>query len=329
MADVMALVSERPQDMSRGQLLLIAGLALGVILVTVALLLNAAIFTENVATRDTTADGGEALALRGSVVTGVGELIERENRHGGSDVENRVEAGVDSFVMESATDVGPHPAREQAQRGAAVSVTRNGSVTSGTVLAWSSPDSDTRFDSVSTNWTLVDDVTDTRAFSLTLSTSDLVPLSAPNGSQLAAAAFGIQLSDTDSTTNVTQYIYRDSGDVVVAQVTDDDDPEARCRIEDTGEVTVDLTADRLANGETTVRCLDGLWPPFDLDSISFVNGEAAFGTFSVTVTDDASPTSSTSVSKTDAVYAVAVDISYLTADLDFETTVMIAPGEPR
>ncbi len=328
MADVMIRAPERPTDLSRGQLLLIAGLALGVILVTVALLLNAAIFTENVATRDTTADGTEAIALRGSVVTGVGDLIERENRYGGGDVESRVEAGVDSFVMESATDIGPHPTREQAQRGAAVSVTRNGSSTSGTLLTWNPPDEDTRFDSVSTNWTLVDDVTDARAFSLTLSSDDLVSLSSPNGSQLADSAFGIQLSDSASTTTVTQYVYRDSGDVIVAQVTDDGDPEARCRIEDTGETTIDLTSDRLANGETTVRCLNGLWPSFDPDSISFVNGEAASGTFSVMVDDD-STVPENAVNQEPAVYAVTVDIAYRTADLDFETTVRVAPGEPR
>ena len=52
----------------RAQLLLVTALALAVMLVTVALLLNTAIFTENVATRDTTADGREAVELRGEAV---------------------------------------------------------------------------------------------------------------------------------------------------------------------------------------------------------------------------------------------------------------------
>ena len=90
----------KPAATDRGQLLLITALAIAVILVTVALLLNAAIYTENVATRDTTADGAAAIEVRGDIVQSIGGIIEAENRHGKTQtaVEDSVEAGVDLHV---------------------------------------------------------------------------------------------------------------------------------------------------------------------------------------------------------------------------------------
>lgn len=63
----------------RGQLILVAGLTVAVILVMLVLLLNTVIYTENLATRGTDSGGGDALEYRATVVGSVEELIGHEN----------------------------------------------------------------------------------------------------------------------------------------------------------------------------------------------------------------------------------------------------------
>lgn len=72
----MAVVT-RPRD--RGQLILVAGLTVAVILVMLVLLLNTVIYTENLATRGIDSGAGDAAEYQATVVGSVEELIEREN----------------------------------------------------------------------------------------------------------------------------------------------------------------------------------------------------------------------------------------------------------
>lgn len=76
----MAAVS-RARD--RGQLLLVTGFSIAVILVALVLLLNTVIYTENLATRGIDSGAGDAVEYRAIVVGSVEELIERENERYG------------------------------------------------------------------------------------------------------------------------------------------------------------------------------------------------------------------------------------------------------
>jgi hypothetical protein len=80
----------------RGQLILVAGLTVTVILVMLVLLLNTVIYTENLATRGIDSGAGDAIEYRATVVGSVEELIERENEHyyAGNPPEVGVEMGV-------------------------------------------------------------------------------------------------------------------------------------------------------------------------------------------------------------------------------------------
>lgn len=62
----------------RGQLILIAGLVLATLLVAMVLILNAAIYTENVATRAEATDSGDAVAFRATVITDTTEITRQE-----------------------------------------------------------------------------------------------------------------------------------------------------------------------------------------------------------------------------------------------------------
>ena len=292
----------------RAQLLLITALALAVILVTVALLLNAAIFTENVASRDTTADGHEAIELRGELVDGIGELIEIENHEGSGDPA-KIESGIETM--------GPLVDRERARGGTVAAVSYEAHET-GTLLTW---ESDPSFETLD-NETIVSGLTDARAFELELSSHD--SLSDPDASEIKESAFGVEF--TTSGDNVTQYIYVDSGTIVVAEAIENGDPTPQCTVSQSGTTTVDLTGDRLSSDDSQTECYRGLWPDEDPESITLLNGEQTEGKMTLTVDNGASP--SASLENDDAVYSTTVKIGYQTTDLTFETTAKIAPGEP-
>jgi hypothetical protein len=292
----------------RGQLLLITALALAVILVTVALLLNAAIFTENVATRDTTTQGAEAIELRGELVTAIGDLIETENRQGDGSTTN---------VTEGIETMKPLVDRERARHGVVATLARNGT-TSGQLIE------STDFEADGTDWTLVESLSDARAFTVTVDPTEIYTESNPNAIQIEDNAFAVRFITSDE--NVTQYLYNDGDDLVVATAVASADPETRCRIDHGGsDTTVDLSREQLSTDDATVECFRGLWPDEDPERIEFLNGDAAEGLFTVTVDDSASST----IATTDAVYSATVDIGYRSSELDFETTVRVAPGEPQ
>jgi hypothetical protein len=84
MADV---IPEGSRD--RAQLLLVGALALAVVLLSLSLLLNSVIYTENLATRQTDADTEEAASFRFEVVYSLGDAIEHANRNDASSFSDR------------------------------------------------------------------------------------------------------------------------------------------------------------------------------------------------------------------------------------------------
>ncbi len=303
----------------RAQLLLITALALAVILVTVALLLNAAIFTENVATRDTTADGPEAIELRGEVVQGISELIETEN-HEGSGSLTAVEEDIDAMA--------PMVDRERAREGTVGTLSHDpNDIESGTLLRYNETDGDARAfsEAGSNNWTLVDDLGSARAFTVAIEPNRLNATTAESSGDV----FGIRFSNATED-DETLHIYEDDNKenhLAVARAVDGETPERLCGIEHGGaSVDIDITGDRLSTDESVVDCHRSLWPDYDPDRIEFVNIDEEEGTASVTV--DEGTDWAAAVTDTEAVYSATVDISYQTTDLTFETTARIAPGEP-
>ena len=325
MADVSIAVDI---DSERGQLLLIAALAVAVILVGVALLLNAAIFTENIATRETGADGREATNIREATVADIGELIERENeRENETDVTDRVGDGIDAMV--------PMLEREHVRHGTVVDLERN-ETHEGEQIKWDTDVNSKNFTvehvieedvtEPKPDWTLLTDVNAVRAFTLTIDNESLTSLDEPNGTQLENNAFGIEFAGPD----VTQYVYLDSGEVVIANVSGNG--IHRCSIASADEVTVDLTGDRLETDEEIRRCHRGLWPTSnssEISTIEITNGDEAGGEFSLTIDDESNADDEDELTSEPAVYAATVEFRYTSAELDFETYIEVAPGAPR
>ena len=311
MADVRAWFDG---DSDRGQLLLVTALALAVMLVTVALLLNTAIFTENVATRDTTADGSEAIELRGEAVAAVGELIETENRAGDGNPEN-VDDAIDAM--------GPLVDRERARHGTVATLNRSRSATSGQLLRWNDSGNPRAFDEYGTSWTFVESLDNARGFRVAIDPSTLIETTAASSD---TNAMGVRFLNS-TTDNVTYYLYEDGTTFSVAKAVDGGTPTRQCSIEHDGTTTVEFTASQLSTTGAATDCFRELWPPNSPAEIRFVNVGDEKGTAEATVESGATPIGD--VDDDSAVYSATVDITYQSQDLLFETTVRVAPGEPR
>ncbi|WP_276277903.1 DUF7261 family protein [Haloarcula regularis] len=79
----------------RGQIILIAAFALAVTFIALALIVNSAIFTENLASRGETGGSDDALEVRAMVEASVGEAIAGANVHNTSGLDAGVEEGIE------------------------------------------------------------------------------------------------------------------------------------------------------------------------------------------------------------------------------------------
>lgn len=321
----------RFRESDRGQLLIVAGLVMAVSLVALVVLLNATIYSENVATRGIESADGEALEVRAGVVGGVGETIDAVNRDAGGSadpVDERVEEGVDELADRLASNY--------VRRGGTTAVDVDTSrMTGGWYLGIDGNETSLANGSGATTYTVAGGVDRTRGFALDLDPESLA--SDPDTGE----AFRVVLDGPAPSEPRTVTVHRDdtaSNDgehVVVVEATGGgSDVTCRASVAEDETASVRLTAERVG-GESCV----GLWPdelvtptePYDL---RFENADAADGTAEATVrtttgSDVGPEPAADHDGLSEAVYDAAVHLSYRTAELRFETTVRVAPGEPH
>ncbi len=318
-------------DRDRGQLVLVAGLALAVVLVALVLVTNTAIYTENLATRDDGVGETEALGYRAAVVDGVGGIVDRENAAEYDDraaLKANVSAGVaelDSLLRESA-----------ARRSASATVNRSAKTYTGGVLVRQTNGS-REFDSAAgpADWTLLYDTNRTRAFEATVENSSL----ATTNASAVDGAFTVVVASNSSTEAWRAYVYENdsTGDIAVAVRSAGESSATQVCSVDAANATLGFTEGSLG-GESCpgLDWREGVTTSYDL---KYRNGSNARGTYNLTVrgTRDILETSSlnngTATDDPDspyyvpAVYAVRLPITYETNELEYRTTVRVAPGE--
>ncbi|WP_196219580.1 hypothetical protein [Halorubrum sp. BV1] len=304
------------RDADRGQLLLVAGLVMAVSLVALVVLLNASIYSENLATRGVEAADGEPLELRAAAVDGTGTLIDATNRdRPGSyaDAANAVEAGID--------DLDGRLARTAAERGGISHLNLTGDgVRQGRYVAGPVDDSG-----------VVRDAERTRAFVLDMDASSLPPA---NASTAPGTAVTVVFNRTGSNTTHEAYVYEPtdgSADAAIATATNGTDATETCRLDAVGgsRVPVGLTAGTI-DGEPC----PGIWPtelrgdadPYDIEFANTGGVDAEMTATALTSTDPDGPLADGS---DPAVYDATLRFRYRTADVRVETTVRVAPGEPN
>ena len=308
----------RFRDADRGQLLLLSGLVVAVSLVALVVLLNASIYSENVATRGIEAADGEALEVRAAAVEETGKLIDGTNRNRPADHSEATAA-----VEDGIGGLDEYLARAYADRGGVTHVEgdpssiRAGRYVTGNLTANGTGDS---------NATLADGVARTRGFVVEVDPDELASTDA------AGAPTDAFYTEFDDGANETRevYVYRDVGDddVTVAVGENGSDPAVVCSTPAADRVAVDLTGGTLGDE----RC-PGLWAtsagalgaPYD---VTVERTDEANGTVTATVRPDAGDAVGSDLMATPAVYDAEIDLRYRTADLRFETTIRVAPGEP-
>lgn len=302
----------------RGQIILVAAFALGVIFIALAVVVNAAIFTENLATRGEATSDSDALHYRHEVEESAGRALDFVNAEGTGSV---------SDFESNLTNISLQGTRQKARLGRVVTVEYvSGSENFGTRLENTSG-TYIGNDSL-VNWNVSSDAQQTRDFVLNVSGRDSL-------SEGSTGAFKLSVDNGTHFWNMTVYNSTSSSKNVIVEVKNTAGDVASCTRPVSDSFKIDVTGGSVA-GESchalTVSNGDVMWYPTDLTpdyNISFYNAGQIKGGYRATIdgteTDDFPEDTSES---TPAIYSLDVRYTYQTPSLYYETDIRVAPGEP-
>ena len=318
-------VSSAGSRPARAQLLAVTAVVVAAMLLTLVALVNAAAYTV-VETTNEPSPGDDAGRYRAMAVDGTERILEAVNRASHETTRSARVAAVDGLttlnddLSEIATESG-----SVAYLGSNVART-----TPGWIVSTGGMDGSLVNASGAGAYTVAADVDRSRRVVLVV---DPTRLERTTRHDAIEQAFRV-VFETQTTTNAV-YVYRTAGDVVVAAGTDAETPRVVCAVSDVSEreeLRLALSEERLG----TVRCPD-LWPAASLADartyrIGVENADAAEGTLTMVVqtarTPESPPTADHS-GVSPGVYDATVVVGYASETHRFETTVRVAPGEPR
>ncbi|MFC5970238.1 hypothetical protein ACFPYI_02735 [Halomarina salina] len=283
----------------RAQLILVGGLSLALVLVAIALVLNSAIYTENLASRTNADASNDAVLFTTDLRHNVEKSIQYANQ----------ESMTESDVVAMINTIGNEMAMRAGKQGAAVDFHNAdlASVDSGLQFTQTS---DTTFesDNGSADYVIA---TDTKVRDLEMDLDTSTP-----------GTFTVQLVGDSNSLNLVFQVT--SSEITVNQ-------------EDDGGAVLDSCTESIADGRANVRVSQGTIEGHDCTAlnvfsdlsseydISVRSGDQVKGKYSFVIDDAADSTSSLSGST--AIYAVTVEYSYQTKYLYYETQIRVAPGE--
>jgi hypothetical protein len=315
----------------RGQLLLIAAFIIGVSFVVLALVVNSAIFTENLATRDDVAGSDDALDYRHEVSQNLGDVVTAINQnnsvlddYSSSNLDTPVESNVETLQRQSGI--------QQSSQGRVVDIAFD-SWEPGLKVAQDDPRTFTNTSGSKTDWTVVENVPNTRNVKLNVTQDPgIALLSDPFEMVVERGGDEWTLTIADDSTG--------TDDVLIEVDRPGESPET-CTSEFDGYLIIDVTGGTIGGDpcHALTRLTDGtpMWfgtgvsPDYD---IRFENGDELVGTYSFVVEDPATPddpgdfgSPGSGPYTKDAVYSASVSYHYYTQNVGFETVVRAVPGE--
>jgi len=324
----------------RGQIILIAAFALAVTFIALALIVNSAIFTENLASRGEVTGSSEALDTRYMVEQGVGETLDTANLN----ETTASHSAVADDVQSSSENVSAQMERQQVGSGVLVDVEYI-SNTPGKVVIQEDPSQLTFEDSSgNANYELVGSVervadgNGTRAFHINasnLATTNSSALEVKVGNSLDDNENSWRMRVWNSTGNETIHVrtHRNiSGTNTVEECqVDVDSPSTRIDVTRGYVDGQPCDALRRAPNGDDYRFGTGAGSTYN---IYFKNADSTRGNFSLIIHDSSLDLASL-VSlgsgqpyETDGLYDVTVEFTYDRADFHYETRIRVAPGEP-
>lgn len=306
----------------RGQIILVAAFLIAVTFVVLALVVNSAIFTENMATRDDVAGSHDALEHRAEVQDSVGTALEAVNENS-SQGEDDLNTTIGQLNAEGGG--------QKASQGRLVNVSVNQTV-AGTRIAQDNNESYGFLSNDSDEyWTVAEDVSQTR--NLRLNFTDPVE----------DVDFELLVEAEDGSTEWLLTVEGDSGPDVEVTVESNGEEES-CERDGVGEFfEIDVTGGTVA-GEpchALTRLQEGgteMWFGAGVDAeynVTFDTDKSTKGTYSMIVDEDADfeddnfedDSNSGFPYYHDAIYSVTVSYEFYTSAVGYETDIRVAPGE--
>ena len=316
----------------RGQLLLVGVLVLAATFIILALVVNSAIFTENLATREDVPGSEEAVEYRAELVDGIGEAVVAINED--ESVTSRSE--LENHTQNEVAVVRSRGGFSQAIRGSIVNVSYQ-DATAGNRIAQENESRNLTDRNANEEWTVADTVTNVRNVQFQLRDVD-------TGNILAE---GFEMTVSNGTT-WTLTVSEDGldglgADEVAVTVETGAGDQAECIREKpsaTSPLTIDVTGGTVdgeqchalnRQSDTTPMWLGtGVSSPYDIE---FDDGDTVNGTYSMVVESanfDASLRSGYNESEPyvmTALYDVALSYAYQNHAVAYEDTLRVAPGE--
>lgn len=313
----------------RGQIILVAAFILAIAFVVLAVVVNSAIFTENLSTRDEVAGSHDALENRAEVEASLERLIETVNRNHSLD---------NSDAEESVSDINDQLAYDQSSLGRVIDVEHVAPPEEGNRIAQDNASRNFTNNESESDWTLASDVESTRNFVFNITDLD---------------GFSVLANDTtDPNIEWRMNVHGDINDEITVELDsefeiDDNGVQTPVELNEDctrnvdGTFTIDITSATVA-GEpchAIYKLQDTgapLWFGAGLDEydIEFENGDDVRGTYSLVVDDDSQidttqfgdPTEFPYVQE-GIIYSMTVNYAYYTPVVGYETHVEAAPGE--
>jgi len=334
------LIPGSRREGERGQLLLIGAFIIAVSFVVLALVVNSAIFTENLATRDEVAGSGDALEYRQEVARSGGDVVTEINQNNSiatSDQEDKLEINLGHINTQSGLQQSAQGRIIEVENGSIV--TESGiKVAQDTSRSFSNTSATSDFPVLVDDWVVVENVENTR--NLRMNITDLSLLVSPTNPQ----PFELEIENSSASWNMT-IAYNDVTDLVTVTVESPThgSPE-ECTRTATDFITIDVTRGTVG-GEpchALSRTTDGTPMWFGLDGeydIKFNNYDNIEGTYSFIIDDGDFDDENFGDGGSnpddddhdpyfrDAIYNVTVPFNYYTEDVGYETEIRIAPGE--
>lgn len=312
----------------RAQLVLVTALIIGVALIALVLLVNAAIYTENLATRDPDVGDEEALSFEAKAIEGVGGIVDRENHNEYETYED----GVKQNVTDGIVVLNDHLRLTSLDRAVLARINLS-TVSHSEGLLIRHTNESRAFTSAngSSNWTLAENLTQSRSHVATIHESELIATNASNAS--SDGAFTVILDGNSGDWHAYVYTNDTTGDIAIAikpgGVADPADATVVCSV-DSANATIDFTAGTI-DGKACpgMQWGEGIGTEYD---IRYENGDRANGTYEVTVNGTESGALNTDSGDSPyyvpAVYSTQAQLNYRSPDLEYKVTVRVARGEP-
>ncbi|MCY4731149.1 hypothetical protein KY092_11345 [Natronomonas gomsonensis] len=308
----------------RGQLLVITALVIAVIFVGLALVVNSAIYTENLSTRSDS-NSEDALSATSTTFGTIATHLERVN--------TRYNTSYDELTQNYThltSDFQQAQSNTYAKRGAVFEMTALNQ-TNGTHLRQSNQSrAFTNASGQPSDWQAAESVGGISDYTMVVNRDSLYTDS--GGSGLLSNSSTVFLTDDDGDTWELHIYETTAGDVAVQSVVDGTE-KAACEA-DAAEVEIDLVAETVGGVPcSTLVFAEGLEESIDIE---YHNPDEIAGTYSLRVDVVIDPATSDhyvergvgSPTATPNIYATTTRMTYATSDVSYIATKRMVAGEP-